>query len=108
MTSSPAPDLSIATLLSAYRSKTTTPREVVRAAFDLAEKSDSAIWIARPEWSVVDGLLTALEKKDPTSLPLYGIPFAIKDNIDWDALPTTSACPAYSYQPAKSASWWRS
>lgn len=103
MISSPAPDLSIATLLAAYRSGTTTPREVVRTAFDLAEKSDPAIWISRPAWSVVDGLLTALEKKGPSSLPLYGIPFAIKDNIDWDALPTTCACPAYSYQPEKSA-----
>lgn len=103
MTSSPAPDLSIATLLAAYRSGIATPRDIVRATFALAEKSDPAIWISRPDWSVVDGMLTALEKRDPSSLPLYGVPFAIKDNIDWDALPTTAACPAYSYQPAKSA-----
>ena len=103
MTSSPVPDLSIATLLAAYRSGTATPRDIVRAAFDLAEKSDPAIWISRPDWSVVDGMLTALETRDPSSLPLYGVPFAIKDNIDWDALPTTAACPTYRYQPAKSA-----
>ncbi|MEZ0277382.1 MAG: allophanate hydrolase [Roseimicrobium sp.] len=97
------PDLTIATLLSSYRAGKTTPREIVRAAFEKADQSDAAIWISRPDWSVVDGMLAALEKRDPSSLPLYGIPFAIKDNIDWDALPTTSACPAYSYQPAKSA-----
>ena len=39
---------------------------------------------------------------DPASLPLYGIPFAIKDNIDFAGLPTTAGCAAFAYQPAES------
>ena len=37
------------------------------------------------------------------SLPLYGIPFAVKDNIDVAGCPTTAACPAFAYRPAASA-----
>jgi allophanate hydrolase len=39
----------------------------------------------------------------PNSLPLWGIPFAVKDNIDVAGLPTTAACPAFAYSPEKDA-----
>ena len=41
----------------------------------------------------------ALNAKDAASLPLLGIPIAVKDNIDVLGLPTTAACPAFSYMP---------
>jgi allophanate hydrolase len=40
---------------------------------------------------------------DLSRLPLYGIPFAVKDNIDVAGMPTTAACPAYAYSPAQDA-----
>ncbi len=35
---------------------------------------------------------------DPALLPLWGIPFAVKDNIDVAGLDTTAACPAFAYR----------
>lgn len=40
---------------------------------------------------------------EPNSLPLWGIPFAVKDNIDVSGFPTTAACPAFAYQPEEDA-----
>lgn len=64
---------------------------------------DPAVWIALvPEEEAV-AAAEALEAAGPRGKPLYGVPFAVKDNIDTLGLPTTAACPAFAYAPAEDA-----
>ena len=97
-------DLSVQALHAAYLAGTLTPEvlvdEVVRRC-DSCE--DPAIWISRLSREQIQPYLDALAGQGPDSLPLYGIPFAIKDNIDLAGLPTTAACPDYAYSPERSA-----
>lgn len=97
------PDLSIATLLQAYRDGTTTPEAVILDAWKRAAADDAAIWISRPSEAQLRASLKALEGESPDTKPLFGIPFAIKDNIDCAGYATTAACPAWSYEAEQSA-----
>lgn len=97
------PDLSIATLLQAYRDGTTTPEAVILDAWKRAAADDAAIWISRPTEAQLRESLKALEGESPDTKPLFGIPFAIKDNIDCAGYATTAACPAWSYEAEQSA-----
>jgi allophanate hydrolase len=97
-------NLNIAALRSRYLDGSLTPTQLVNA-LDAAIGIDDPhhIWIrclSREEMLAYAG---ALEGKHPADYPLYGIPFAIKDNIDLKGIPTTAACPDFAYVPEKSA-----
>jgi allophanate hydrolase len=68
----------------------------------LAEAADPAIFISLREQESIMADARALSHGN-TSLPLYGVPVAVKDNIDVAGLPTTAACPAFSYMPERDA-----
>jgi allophanate hydrolase len=98
------PNLSIEHLLASYRSGTLTPAEVLGRIRDRSQAfRDDNIWIHLLGEAETAHWLDALAERDPADLPLYGIPFAIKDNIDLARLPTTAACPEFAYTPAQSA-----
>lgn len=104
------PDLDISTLQHAYANGL-KPSQLIRQLLPLLAKEDCQngdpdshhVWISRFDHDTLLNMAKALDEKDPTSLPLYGIPFAIKDNIDVAGLPTTAACPAFSYTPTQHA-----
>ena len=64
---------------------------------------DDPVWISRVPPDDVIARARALDGRSPSELPLYGIPFAVKDNIDVAGIATTAACPAFSYVPERSA-----
>lgn len=76
--------------------------DVMRSVWEsIRDEPDQAIFIAKTPWEMVEQKIAVIAGK--TSLPLWGIPFVAKDNIDLLGLPTTAACPAYAYQPSESA-----
>jgi len=94
--------VSIAALLAAYSDGAQHPAEVVARAYERALSAAGPAWISLVPWSDVKAQIAQLSAASG-DLPLYGVPFAIKDNIDLAGTPTTAACPAFAYTPARSA-----
>jgi allophanate hydrolase len=65
----------------------------------IAAEGVAPVWIALVDR---DAAIQRARDVDP-GLPLAGVPFAVKDNIDVTGLPTTAGCPAYSYMPERTA-----
>ncbi|SAL58630.1 allophanate hydrolase [Caballeronia humi] len=101
----PSFDLRLSTLRAAYRAKDTTPAKLIGElrAKAAALNPEFNLFIHLLDDAEIAPYLDALEGRDIDSLPLYGVPFAIKDNIDLAGVPTTAACPAFAYTPDESA-----
>jgi allophanate hydrolase len=97
--------LTIAELQDAYRTGRRLPEEVAAQVLAAIEASaDPAIWITKiPADQFMARARALAADQEAHALPLYGIPFAIKDNFDFAGLPTTAACPAFSTMPAATA-----
>ncbi|MDQ8202091.1 allophanate hydrolase [Pelagicoccus sp. SDUM812003] len=93
----------ITTLREGYLAGDYTPTDIIREVLSRIDAGDSKIWISVDSANRLLEQAAKLETKDPASLPLYGIPFAVKDNIDVANLPTTAACPDYRYFASKDA-----
>ena len=97
-------NLTISHLHQAYRDNTLTPAQLVEELLQRCDQfAEHNIWIHRLSLAEIQPYLNNLSHSNIDDLPLYGIPFAIKDNIDLAAIPTTAACPAFSHTPDQSA-----
>ena len=97
-------NLSISHLRQAYTDGSLTPEQLVEDILQACQQFEHHnIWIRSLSRDELQPYLDALAGRTPCELPLYGIPFAIKDNIDLAGIPTTAACPAFEYTPDRHA-----
>jgi allophanate hydrolase len=94
----------VAAIVAAHRASALTPVQTVARSFArIREHNDSAVFISLRDEKEAIAEAANLSAKDGAALPLFGVPVAVKDNIDVAGLPTTAACPAFAYQPAHDA-----
>ncbi|QFG22586.1 allophanate hydrolase [Actinomadura sp. WMMB 499] len=95
-------DLRIPAIRAAYRSGRLTPAGLAAGLLArIEERGDDAVWITLSGNLLDDA--AALDPADMDDRPLWGVPFAVKDNIDVAGLPTTAGCPDYAYKPDETA-----
>src|SRR5258707_6782044 len=100
--------LDLASLRQAYAEGTASPISVAREiGARIVRRGEDAVWISRDAEDTLLAAAVALERRATAEgiagMPLYGLPFAVKDNIDVASLPTTAGCPDFAYRPSRSA-----
>ncbi|MEW8348158.1 MAG: allophanate hydrolase [Candidatus Thiodiazotropha taylori] len=97
-------EMTISALRSAYLGGSLTPEQVMGTIRKRAsEYEDHNIWIHLLSEAEQALYLDRLQQLEIEQHPLWGIPFAIKDNIDLNEIPTTAACIEFAYTPTSSA-----
>jgi allophanate hydrolase len=95
--------LEISTIRAAYRAGSLNPVTVMQEMLARIEAwPDQAVFISRVPDAQILAAAAALAGAAP-DLPLFGIPFVVKDNMDVAFMPTTAGCPEFAYTPTQDA-----
>src|SRR5262245_46898471 len=90
--------LDLASLEAAFTDRSLSPSAVIDAVYErMRHHPAGGVWIHLLPRDAALEAARRIEVRDPTGLPLFGAPFAVKDNIDVAGLPTTAGCPGFSY-----------
>lgn len=97
-------NLSLAALKAGYASGDITPKSLILELRQQAiQQADFNAWIHLLSEDELEPYFEKLDGQSPESLPLFGVPFAVKDNIDVAGIPTTAACKEFSFIPEHSS-----
>lgn len=99
----PVPAFEITALHAYYAAGGSLEAVIDRIYARIAEVGDPGIFLHIVEPDALKAEAAALGAFDPMAKPLWGIPFAVKDNIDVAGMPTTAACPDFAHVPAADA-----
>ena len=97
--------LDLAALRMLYAQDRLSPQSLAEALSARIDAADPAVFIRRATLTELLDQADALVARAPVpnSLPLWGIPFAVKDNIDVAGFPTSAACPAFTHEVSTDA-----
>jgi allophanate hydrolase len=96
--------ITVSEMLAAHRSGDASPAATIAACYArIRAHGDPAIFISLRDEKEALAEASALAREGNRELPLYGVPVAVKDNIDCEGLPTTAACPAFAYHAKRDA-----
>jgi len=99
----PRMTLEVESLLGAYRAGLRPSQLACELLERLADAGGQPVWISRVPDEQLLARARELDEAGPRGLALYGVPFAVKDNIDVAGMPTSAGCPGFAYQASVTA-----
>lgn len=95
----PSTGPSVAEILASHAGGTGSPiKTATRVADAIAARGDDGTWLSTVPRDELLAAAAAIENRPGArTLPLYGVPFGVKDSIDVEGVPTTLSCPDYAY-----------